>query len=199
MNQDRRLQTAPVIGGLLLIMVGVVFLLANVLNWNIFDALWPFFIIALGAAFFVGMAVGGKPAGALAIPGSILVILGLIFLWQNAFDRWGSWTYIWTLIAPTGVGIGLLIFSWWSDKPNLKRPGYILIAIGLTLFIVFGAFFEVLFGLTGLADTSMLFWPIVLIGAGALLLLGRFVNFERVIEQLPPHNSHHDLPGTTVN
>jgi hypothetical protein len=199
MNQDRQLHIAPMIGGLLLIMVGVVFLLANMLNWSIFDALWPFFIIAVGGMFFAGMVAGGKPAGALAIPGSILVIVGLIFLGQNMFDRWESWTYVWTLIAPTGVGIGLLIFSWWSDKPNLKRPGYILIAIGLTLFIVFGAFFEVLFGLTGLADTSMLFWPIVLIGAGALLLLGRFVNFERVIEQLPPHNSHHDLPGTTVN
>lgn len=199
MNQDRRLQIAPLIGGLLLITVGVVFLLANMLNWSIFDALWPFIIIAVGAMFFAGMVAGGKPAGALAIPGSILVILGLIFLGQSMFDRWESWTYVWTLIAPTGVGIGLLIFSWWSDKPNLKRPGYILIVIGLTLFIVFGAFFEVLFGVTGFTDTSMLFWPIVLIGAGALLLLSRFVNFERVIDRLPPRNSHHDLPGTTVN
>jgi hypothetical protein len=39
----------------------------------------------------------------------------------------------------------------------------------------------------------------VLIGAGALLLLSRFVNFERVIDRLPPHNSNHDLPGTMVN
>jgi hypothetical protein len=86
------------------------------------------------------------------------------------------------------VGVGLVIFSWWSDKPDLKRPGYTLILIGLILFFAFGAFFELLFGAFGSGFSGSLILPLALIGFGVLLLFGRFIHWQQLVEQLPPHN-----------
>jgi LiaI-LiaF-like transmembrane region len=161
------------IGGLLLIGLGVLFLLGQFVRFDIWHYLWPFFVIGFGLMFFVGMIAGGKEAGGLAIPGSLFTMLGLLFLYQNAFNHWASWAYAWALLAPTSVGIGLMIFGRWSDKPGLYQPGWLLMIIGLTIFLALGAFFELLAGIAGFASPGRVLWPLVLILVGVLLLLGR--------------------------
>jgi hypothetical protein len=138
--------------------------------------------------FFVGMFLGGKNVGGLAIPGSMFVILGLTMLAQSVFANWTSWSYTWAMFAPAGVGVGLVIFSWWSDKPNLKRPGYTLIAIGLGIFLVFGTFFEAMFGLFGYNMSGSVVLSLALIGLGVVVLFGRFISWNEIINRLPPHN-----------
>jgi LiaI-LiaF-like transmembrane region len=161
------------IGGLLLIGLGVLFLLGQFVRFDIWHYLWPFFVIGFGLMFFVGMIAGGKEAGGLAIPGSLFTMLGLLFLYQNAFNHWASWAYAWALLAPTSVGIGLMIFGRWSDKPGLYQPGWLLMIIGLTIFLALGAFFELLAGIAGFASPGRVLWPLVLILVGVLLLFGR--------------------------
>lgn len=197
MNTNRQ-TAAGVIGGVALIMLGTLFLINELFQFRVFETMWPVFVILFGAAFFVGMAMGDREAGGLAIPGSMFVILGLILLAQNAFGAWASWSYVWALFAPTGVGVGIVIQSWWSDRPELKREGYKVIAIGLLLFLIFGSFFEMLLNITGLQGFGNLAWPIVLIVLGAALLLGRLVNLTRLIELLPPHRTHGGLPMDTM-
>ncbi len=161
------------IGGLFLIGIGVLALFGNILNFDTWHYLWPFFIIAFGLAFFVGMFIGGKSVGGLAIPGTLFTMTGLLLLFQNTFGFWESWAYAWALIAPGGVGIGLLIFARWSDKPELIRPGRILILIGLLIFIIGGALFEFSFGILSFTHGGAYLGPLVLILIGVLLLLGR--------------------------
>jgi len=112
-NMDRQTSTyAPVIAGLILILVGALLLLAHLERWSIVESIWPLYIIALGALFFVGMVVSGPAGGPLAIPGSVIPTMVIMLLARNMIGHRETWTYAWTLIAPAGVGLGLLINSW---------------------------------------------------------------------------------------
>jgi hypothetical protein len=159
-------------GGVLLIGLGLLFLIGQFLPGNAMSYLWPFFLIGIGALFFMGMVAGGKSTGALAIPGSILTMLGLIFLVQAIFNIWATWAYAWTLLV-VSVGIGLNIFSLWSDIPQLRFVGRVLMALGGVLFLLFGIFFEAIFALSGARSLGGVLWAVLLIAAGLFILFGR--------------------------
>lgn len=194
------------IGGFL-ILLGIVFLLGQLLNIALWGFLWPFVIIAFGALFFVAMMTGGKDAAWLAIPGSIITMTGLILLYQNSFRQWESWAYAWALIAPTALGIGLYIAGHWGENESLKAAGRVLAWVGIAIFLVFGAFFELAFGLFGTRSTGRVLWPVFLVLLGLYLLFGRTLrswmapaamtrprsatpaapsSVVKVVEQLPP-------------
>lgn len=158
--------------GLLLVGLGSLFLIGELLPGNAMRYLWPFFLIALGALFFMGMAAGGKATGALAIPGSIMTMLGLIFLVQAIFNIWATWAYAWTLLL-VAVGIGLNLFSQHSDIPQLRFVGRLVMLVGGVLFFVFGIFFEAIFALGGTRSLGGVLWAVLLILAGVFLLFGR--------------------------
>ena len=188
MSEKPRIASSVIVG-VALIALGALFLLGQLLRVEFWSALWPLIIILFGAAFFAGMLAGGPKAGGLAIPGSMFVILGLLLLAENTFGNWVSMSYAWALFAPTGVGVGVVIHSWYSNRPDLKRSGYTLIAIGLTLFVCFGAFFELVLNFGAFARTANLVWPVILIALGVLMILGRLFNWSRILDALPPHNS----------
>jgi hypothetical protein len=164
--------------GVVLVVLGALFLIGRVFNVDIGRFVWPFFIIGPGLMFFAGMMLGKKPAGPLAIPGSIVTMTGLILLYQSVFNVWGSWAYIWTLIIPTSIGIGLVINGMWSDVPSLKEKGAGLIRVGIVMFLGFGALFELmLFPLfsdgMGRATLNSFLWPLLRIGIRVSLLRRR--------------------------
>jgi hypothetical protein len=159
--------------GLFFVGLGILFLLQQFFGIPLVSSLWPLLFVAIGCIFFAGMFTAGKSAGGLAIPGAMLVMLGLVFLYQNAFDHFESWAYAWALVAPTGVGIGLVIFGWWSEKRELRRAGVIVAGIGLVLFLGAGAFFELLFTALGMNTPGRFLLPLGLVVAGILLLFGK--------------------------
>jgi hypothetical protein len=165
--------------GIILIAAGVLFLLSRLVGMRGWGAFWPFIIIAVGAAFFVGMALGGRNAGVLAIPGSIIVMVGLILLLQNWLAIWETWAYAWTLIV-CAVGLGIAFFGMWSDNPELRSSGWSLARLGLVLFVVFGVLFEFIFSFSGgFQRLKSPAWPVILILVGLGLLLYRGVNLLR--------------------
>jgi len=159
-------------GGIALVGLGVVILLGQLLRVNIRGFIWPFFILAAGALFFIAMVAGGRSTGAMAIPGSIIVTVGLILFVQNTFGIWATWAYAWALII-SGVGVGLLIFGIWSSFPDLRQAGRIVIIVGLILFFTFGIFFELGAALFHQRSPGGLFWPVLLILAGLYVLVAR--------------------------
>ncbi len=171
MNANNSSNLGGKVGGLILIGIGVLALLGQFLQFDLWHYLWPFFFIAFGLLFFVGMFIGGKEAGGLAIPGALFTTLGLLFTYQNLFNHWESWAYAWALVAPTSVGVGLLIFGRWSDKPNLYQPGKALITIGLIFFVVMGGFFELMLGWSGRVTPGRFLWPLLIIALGFVLLV----------------------------
>lgn len=161
--------------GVGLVVIGLIFLAQQlygsalpVLSWSY---LWPLFVIVPGLVFFLAMLQGGRRAAGLAIPGSIVVTVGVILLFQNSTHQWHSWAYAWALIFPTSVGVGQMIEGWWSGRPDVSRRGSRLARAGIVLFIVAGVFFELVLNIGGLVDSSVA--PFVV--PGLLILAGAYV------------------------
>jgi len=185
--QTNRSNAGTLIAGTLLILFGLMALARNIFNWVDWGFVWPFAVIGFGALFFVAMIGGGKQAAAFAIPASIISGIGLVLLFQNIFRHWESMSYFWTLIIMF-VGIGIYLMGWYGEDENQKRSGLRLIKIGFVLFVIFGAFFEMIFS----SFNNMVF-PVLLILLGAYLVLSRSGLFHKnnVQAQEP---SDHSLP-----
>ena len=165
--QTNRSNAGALIGGGVLIAFGLLSLVGEVfrtVNWSF---LWPFAVIGAGALFFVAMFAGGKQAAGLAIPGSIVGGIGLVLLFQNIAHHWESMSYFWTLII-LFVGVGVYLMGWYGGDDEQKRSGARVMKVGFILFIIFGAFFEMVF-----SSFNGYIFPILLILLGGYLVLSR--------------------------
>jgi len=153
---------ASIVGGIILVLLGVLFLVREIAPqyFQFWD--WPFIIIGLGFVFLIWAVLSGT--GGLAVPGSILSGIGGILYYQNITGNWESWSYIWALI-PGFVGIGVIISSI-IDK-NFKESiggGLTLLLISAILLFSFGSAF-------GLAPQIIQYWPGLLIALGFISLV----------------------------
>ena len=165
-----RSNPGSLIAGAALIAVGLLALASQLFSgFDFWGAVWPFFIVGAGVLFFVGMFSGGKSAAGLAIPGSILIAVGLMLFLQNLFDHWESWSYGWTVIL-MAVGIGIYIMGRYTANPGQRASGLNLLKIGAILFVIFAGFFEMIFN--SFAFSRFLF-PAALILFGIYLIFGR--------------------------
>jgi hypothetical protein len=168
MNQGNRIDVGRIVGGLILVLLGGLFLVSQFFGGSIWTYLWPGFIILPGVLFFIGMLLGGKDAGGLAIPGTIITITGLLLFYQNLTGFWQTWSFAWALVGPVATGLGLIIFGLYSGKPDARKAGMIVLVIGLILLAIFGISFG--FGFPGL---GRYLWPLVLIALGLFVVLRR--------------------------
>ena len=165
--QTNRSNAGTLVAGTILIVFGLLALAGQFLRIMDWGFIWPFIIIGFGSLFFLAMVAGGKQAAGFAIPASIISGIGLVLLFENITGHWESMSYFWTLII-LFVGIGIYIMGWYSGDANQKRSGWGVMKVGFILFIIFGAFFELIF-----SSFNNLVFPILLIGLGAYLILSR--------------------------
>lgn len=173
-------QVASLVFGMAFILFGLLLLAGQLLHIDFLGLLWPFFIIAPGLALFAAALLpsgrGGEP---LAVIGSIVTMVGAILLFQNVTGWWATWAYAWALIAPTSIGLGLLVWGVVKGHPGKVKEGLNLAGIGLVIFFVAGAFFELVLGVSGFGLGSLAL-PFLLIGLGVLLLA---VNLVRALRR----------------
>jgi hypothetical protein len=161
------------VGGGLLIIFGLLALLGQIFRgFNFWSTFWPFFIIGFGLLFFVGMFAGGRSVSGLAIPGTIITTIGLMLFYQNLTDHWESWSYGWTVIL-MAVGLGIFIMGAWGQSASTRAAGLRVLRIGLILFIIFGAFFELIFTSGMPFGLRSFIFPVGLILLGLYLVLTR--------------------------
>lgn len=168
-----RRNTGSLVGGSLLIIFGLLALLGKLFqNFNFWNTFWPFIIIGVGLLFFVGMIAGGKSVSGLAIPGSIITTIGLMLFYQNITNHWESWSYGWTVIL-MAVGAGIFIMGTWGQNESQRAAGLRVLRIGLIMFIIFGAFFELIFTAGMPFSLRSIVFPAALILLGLYLILTR--------------------------
>jgi len=164
--QDR----ITLVGGVVLIGLGVLFLVLNTVLGLTVATTWPIIFFVLAAGFYLPPLVlpyARQALAALFIPGSVMLALGLIFFYDTLTSDWASWAYAWLLI-PAGVGLGLALASWvggWGKDPAVV--GLWMLAVSAAIFCIFGTLFggPVLKAIT----------PVLLILVGILILLRAFL------------------------
>ncbi len=161
---------AAVLGGILIVL-GLVFFASQQLNIDIGAATWPFYVIAPGVAM-VAFGLTQRHGSGLTIAGSIVSMVGLVLLYQNATDHWESWAYAWALVGPGGSGIGMLLYGTRSGDSKMARDGFFTILTALGLFAAGLVFFEGVIGISG-RRFPLPPWvlPVAVIGIGVLVLL----------------------------
>lgn len=136
--------------GLVLVLVGAGFLLVRQLGIDVADAGWPLFVIVPGLILFaLAFVVGGRHGAGFAVAGAITTVTGLVLAAQNATGLWATWAYVWPLVAPGGVGLGLLVYGAATRQRDLALSGGWSLLVGLALFVGFAFFFESVIGLSG--------------------------------------------------
>jgi len=159
------LNRGTIFSAFLLIGMGVLFLILDIAGISMAKT-WPVIFLALGAVFFLPALLWPSQKGWLAaflIPGSILLSLGAIFLYNTLSGDWASWAYAWILIN-AGVGIGLALAAWiggWGRE--VTTIGWWLVVLSVIVFSIFAT----LFGGPALKASG----PALLILCGAWLML----------------------------
>ena len=171
--KTNRSHAAPLVGGTLLIAFGLLSLASqlfrNVVQWSY---LWPLTVVLFGGLFFAGMFLGGRQVSGLAVPGTIITGIGLMLLYQNLTSQWESWAYSWTLIV-VFVGLGIYAMGAYGRDEGQKHAGGRVMRIGVILFVVFGAFFEMIFSMDRTFGFRGLLFPSLLIVVGIYLIVRR--------------------------
>ena len=105
-------------------------------------------------------------------PGGILTMVGLVLAYQNSTGYWASWAYVWPLVAPGGVGLGLFLQGLRERNANLIKQGRNLMFIAALIFMIGFVFFESLLNLSGINDVPAVkaALPALFIVIGILLL-----------------------------
>lgn len=165
------------LAGTILILLGIAFLMArfiiSVFDFDLGQYAWPLFIIVPGVLMFLSAFILERQAGVtLAMFGGMVTMTGVILMIQNLFDLYATWAYAWALIAPTSMGLGKLIYGALRGMGDEVKNGLAIAGVGAVIFVVAGAFFELIIGLNGFGlNVSWLCWPALLIGGGIITLI----------------------------
>jgi hypothetical protein len=162
-------RTGATVIGATLILIGGLWLLSQAFEFDLWGEYWPFIVIVPGLAAVVAGVSSGQTSGlGLAIPGAIVLMTGLLLLYQDSADHYESWAYAWSLVAPTGPGLALYAVGHRVGDEKMRLAGRIMVIVGVVLFVVGFAFFELLIGISG-RDYGQ--WGSAIV-AGALIAAG---------------------------
>jgi len=148
--------------GVVLIVLGGIFLATQLIPGLGLILSWPWIVIGVGALLLlIGLLVGAPD---MAVPACIVAGIGGILYYQNLTGDWTSWSYMWALI-PAFVGVGMLVAALLGGRSRYAfREGLRTLLVGVVLFLVFGSFF-------GAFSWLGAYWPLLLVGAGLLILI----------------------------
>jgi hypothetical protein len=169
-----RAQTPPgLVAGIVLVVIGVAFLLVRVADMTLGASAWPLWLIVPGLAMLAGsLAIPPRAGLGLAIPGTMIAIVGAILWVQEAYGLYTTWAYAWALVAPTGPGLAMLIYGLAHGDRELAADGFRTFLVGIGLFLGFALFFEGAIGISGhrIANLDEVL-PYILVGFGVLLVI----------------------------
>jgi hypothetical protein len=172
-TESGRRSGSPAVLGMLLVIVGLAGLGLRQAGVDVGELVgdggWPFLIIIPGLALLAAAVVPAPPHGlGFAIAGSIVTTVGLILLYQNATGHWESWAYAWALLT-AAAGVGTFIYGLAIGRRDLVGNGVRLAAIAGVLFVAGFWFFESIFD-SGRAPLDIeAWWPVILVGIGAVI------------------------------
>jgi hypothetical protein len=141
-------------------------------NWNV-----PYtaYIILPGIVLIVVGMLGRRSLTLLTVLGSILLTSGLLLAFQDATEGYQQWAYMWALVFPGSIGLGLALQSVVTGDQDQRKMGLRLIGIAVFLTLIGWSFFEGVIHLSGY-ETNMFanaIGSLLLVAWGGWILLRR--------------------------
>jgi hypothetical protein len=186
--------------GVLLIVLGALFLAGEQfhVDWGRYG--WPMFVIVPGVVLLLlGLAVPNEAGLGMVIPGGIIATVGLILAFQDSTDTYASWSYAWALVAPGSVGVSLFLYGLLHRRLDLLDAGLRTAAVGLGLFVGFGLFFENVIGIDESGSTTALrdAMPFLAVALGVIIVVLNILPRPRRGSDRPvPSDTWHDGGGS---
>ena len=186
--------------GVLLIVLGALFLAGEQfhVDWGRYG--WPMFVIVPGVVLLLlGLAVPNEAGLGMAIPGGIIATVGLILAFQDSTDTYASWSYAWALVAPGSVGVSLFLYGLLHRRLDLLDSGLRTAAVGLGLFVGFGLLFENVIGIDESGSTTVLrdAMPFLAVALGVIIVVLNILPRPRRGSDRPaPSDTWHDGGGS---
>lgn len=173
MTERSPLDHFGVLVGVTLVIAGIALTVAQLIGLRIVGLGWPLLVIVPGvlivlAAFSVPR---GRGISYLAVPGLMILATGIVLQVQTVTEDWQSWSYAWALIAPTALGLGLLVAGARERSRVVRIVGASLLGAGALLFVLAEWFFVRILGVGG----PGLGWAFGLVMPALFVLLGIFV------------------------
>lgn len=172
----RRSTPSGLVAGVILVIIGAALLVSRVVEISFGGVTWPLWIVVPGVAMLLGSFFIPPRGGlGLAIPGAIVTMVGLVLWVQEVYGLYATWAYAWALVAPTGPGLGMLLYGLVHRDGELVGDGLRTTLVGLGLFLGFALFFEGVIGLSGdpIPDLDQ-YLPYGIIVLGVLLVILSF-------------------------
>jgi hypothetical protein len=171
----KNINRGSLIAGVGLILLGALFIVFNLLPDFGIKQTWPMILIVAGFGFCLPALAwpdSRKGLAALFIPGSILFVLGAVFLFNTLTPKtWGIWAFAWILI-PASVGLGMMLAAKvgeWSH--GVWVVGTWMAILSVALFAIFAAIF----------GENLIQY----IGAGILVLMGLYLLVNSFLKKAP--------------
>jgi hypothetical protein len=104
---------------------------------------WPALVIGLSLFFLLPSLFGRQMRrlrAGMVIPGAILAGIGVTLLYTSLNNRWGAWSYLWTVI-PFSFGIGMYAAGRIADAPAFKWIGSAMAVGGVVAYLVLATAF----------------------------------------------------------
>jgi uncharacterized membrane protein HdeD (DUF308 family) len=163
---EKRSSKANLFTGITLIILGIVFALIQYSNLR-WDNFWPLILVAGGILFFTRFLMDRSNYSSL-MPGSILLIIGILFFYLT-LTSWSKMEYLWpTFILAPGIGF-LLIYIFNPEKNNSWVAAVILILLAIVFYAQFFTKSEI--------------WPIFLIIIGLYLIIKQLIEDRKEDEK----------------
>lgn len=155
-TRNARTRAAALTGGIILVLLGALFLLNNFYRFLDGERIWPLFLLIPVIPLAINWLEKGRDAAGAVIPITILVFYCAHFLWLT-HTSWAGAGTTWPnfLIGP---GLGFLFLYAMERKGGLLVPAFILLGLA-------AAFYSAIYGIS-------LPLGVFLVAAGALLVLG---------------------------
>ncbi len=137
---------------------------------------WPIFVIVPGIVL-IGVGGTAHEMGGLCVPGAVVTMAGLVLFVQNIFDLFATWSYVWALVVPGGVGLGMWLQGLVIESPGLRTTGARTLGSGFILFLLIAVFFEGVIHVSGrdFGFFGRVLFPVLIIIVGIVVMVRRSI------------------------
>ncbi|MDN5341259.1 MAG: hypothetical protein PWP28_134 [Oceanotoga sp.] len=120
--------------GIIFIFIGLLIFFRGYINVNIWEYIWPLFILLAGFGFEISYFGNRRQDPGILVPGGILTFLGIFFFF-NAFTRFSYMDTLWPLFifAPA---VGLFQLAYHSKNRAVMIPVYILTGVSFVFLMI---------------------------------------------------------------